>query len=263
MSSLRLAALHPLNLDDPLEKAAATEALCLNLPTGRHDTLPDLQPFPGRPKRPTLRPNHEVKQASLQTVEGRAMLIHALAHIEFNAINLALDIVCRFAGMPDPFYRDWVSVAQDEARHFLMLREHLLTLGHDYGDFDAHNTLWEMAERTQGDLLARIALVPRTLEARGLDVSPAVKARLVNAGDHKAGAILDTILHDEIGHVAAGNRWYRQVCLDRGLDPVVTYAELLQCHQAPKPRGPFNMTARRLAGFEEEELMRLQWQGQH
>ncbi|RZI93813.1 MAG: ferritin-like domain-containing protein, partial [Rubrivivax sp.] len=160
-------------------------------------------------------------------------------------------------GMPEAFYRDWLRIAQEEAKHFTLLREHLLTLGFDYGDFDAHNALWDMAERTKHDLLARIALVPRTLEARGLDASPAVRRKLVGAGDKRAGEILDIILHDEIGHVLAGNRWYRFLCEQRGLDPIATYAELATRHQAPKLRAPFNLEARRAAGFDEAELAAL------
>jgi uncharacterized ferritin-like protein (DUF455 family) len=159
--------------------------------------------------------------------------------------------------MPEAFYRDWLRIAQEEAKHFTLLREHLLSLGFDYGDFDAHNALWDMAERTKHDLLARIALVPRTLEARGLDASPAVKRKLVGAGDHRAGEILDVILNDEIGHVAAGNRWYRFVCEQRGLDPIRTYAALAKAHDAPRLRAPFNLAARRQAGFDEEELQAL------
>lgn len=185
------------------------------------------------------------------------MLVHAIAHIELNAIDLALDVVWRFADMPEAFYIDWVRIAQEEAKHFMLLRTHLVSLGFDYGDFPAHNALWDMAERTKGDLLARIGIVPRTMEARGLDASPAVKKKLLGAGDLKAGEILDLILEEEIGHVAAGNRWYRYICDQRGLDPVTTYAALIAQYDAPKLRPPFNMTARRLAGFEEAELDRL------
>ena len=141
--------------------------------------------------------------------------------------------------------------------HFTLLRDHLCTYGYDYGDFDAHNGLWDMAERTQADLLARMALVPRTLEARGLDASPQVKKKLVGAGDTKAGPILDVILRDEIGHVAIGNRWYRWLCEQRGLDPITAYAELTQHYAPPKLRGPFNLDARRLAGFDDAELQAL------
>ena len=164
----------------------------------------------------------------------------------------------RFPGMPDAFYRDWVSVAKEEAKHFTLLRDHLVTLGYDYGSFRAHNALWDMAEKTRDDLLARIALVPRTLEARGLDASPMVKKKLVSVGDHAAGRILDVILAEEIGHVAVGNRWYKYLCVERGLDPIATYAELSDVYRAPHLRGPFNLDARRAAGFDEDELAALQ-----
>jgi uncharacterized ferritin-like protein (DUF455 family) len=193
----------------------------------------------------------------MRTVEGRAALIHALSHIEFNAINLALDAIWRFAGMPRDYYADWLRVADEEALHFTLLSSHLQTLGHAYGDFPAHNSLWDMAEKTSGDVLARIALVPRTLEARGLDASPPVRAKLAQAGDHAAASILDIILRDEIGHVAVGNRWYAWLCAQRKLDPVTTYAELAAHYKAPQLRGPFNLDARRAAGFSETELAAL------
>ena len=198
----------------------------------------------------------------MRTTEGRAALIHALCHIELNAIDLAADVVWRFAGLPDEFYRQWAGVAQEEACHFELLRDHLRGMGYDYGAFPAHNALWEMAEKTRGDLLARLALVPRTLEARGLDAAPPIKAKLVGAGDHRAGEILDIILRDEVGHVAIGNHWYRVLCAARALDPAATYAELAQRYQAPRLRGPFNVEARRRAGFDEAELVALQAQDQ-
>jgi len=184
-------------------------------------------------------------------------LIHSLAHIELNAVDLACEIVWRFPDLPDDFYLQWVVVAQEEAHHFTLLRDHLLGMGYDYGDFDAHNGLWDMAERTKGDLLARLALVPRTLEARGLDASPQVRAKLAKVGDQQGAAIIDVILRDEIGHVAVGNRWYRWECGRRGLDPIATYAGLVSAYGAPRPRGPFNIEARRAAGFTEVELERL------
>ena len=202
-------------------------------------------------------------------MEGRAALIHAICHIEFNAINLALDAVWRFPAMPDDFYRDWVRVTFEEAQHFTLLHDHLQTLGHRYGDFPAHDGLWEMCERTKEDIVARMALVPRTLEARGLDATPLIQARLRKVGAVDArghcGApdalvacdLLDIILRDEIGHVAIGNRWYRWLCEARGLDPVSTYAELAAKYQAPRLRGPFNFRARRAAGFSEEDLSAL------
>jgi uncharacterized ferritin-like protein (DUF455 family) len=255
---IRARALEILCLADPLAKAAAARALDEAGPLDADAVLIEPPGIPGRPARPLLVEHIKLKGPSMRTPAGIAALVHSIAHIEFNAINLALDIAWRFAGMPAVFYRDWLRIAAEEALHFTLLREHLLTLGFDYGDFDAHNALWDMAERTRHDLLARIALVPRTLEARGLDASPAVRAKLVGAGDHRAGEILDLILRDEIGHVAAGNRWYRYVCEQRGLDPVATYAELAARHQAPRLRAPFNLEARRAAGFEEAELTALQ-----
>ncbi len=254
MHTLRSAALRPWTQTDPNLKAQATLALDLSLPVGADDTLQAPSSGPGRSDRPALVPHTQLKAKSMATSEGRAMLVHSVAHIELNAIDLALDVVWRFAGMPEAFYTDWVRIAQEEAKHFCLLRQHLLDMGFDYGDFPAHNTLWDMAERTQADILARIGIVPRTMEARGLDASPGVKNKLVSVGDHRAGEILDIILQDEIGHVAAGNRWYRYLCDKRGLDPVHTYAELIAQYDAPKLRPPFNMAARRLAGFEEAEL---------
>ena len=257
MHTLRTAALIPWAQTDPKLKAQATLALDLSLPVGALETLSAPTPGPGRAARPLLVPHTQLKAKSMASLEGRAMLVHSIAHIELNAIDLALDVVWRFAGMPDAFYTDWVRIAQEEAKHFNLLREHLLCMGFDYGDFPAHNTLWDMAERTQNDLLARIGIVPRTMEARGLDASPGVKNKLVSVGDHRAGDILDIILKEEIGHVAAGNRWYRHLCQQRGLDPLSTYAELILQYDAPKLRPPFNLAARRLAGFEEAELAAL------
>jgi uncharacterized ferritin-like protein (DUF455 family) len=148
-------------------------------------------------------------------------------------------------------------VAREEALHFELLHAHLRELGFAYGDFPAHTGLWDMAEKTSGDLLARLALVPRTLEARGLDASPAVRNKLVSVGDRRGGEIIDIILRDEIGHVAIGNRWFRYLCEQRVLDPVPTYAELALRYGAPKLKGPFNLDARRAAGFEEDELALL------
>ncbi len=214
--------------------------------------------LPGRPQRPELVAPAQVKHRSMATVEGRAALLHALAHIEFNAVNLALDILWRFAGMPDAFYRDWLRVAREEAYHFDLLRQRLATLGHAYGDFPAHNGLWDMAERTSSDLLARLALVPRTLEARGLDASPMIRNKLAGAGDAESAAIVDIILRDEIGHVAIGNQWFKHLCALAGKEPVACYAELAQRYDAPRLRGPFNLEARRAAGFDDAELAALQ-----
>ena len=255
--SLRAAALIPWGQTNPVLKAQATLALDLSWPVHAEEALQAPSAGPGRSAKTELVPHTQLKAKSMATPEGRAMLVHSIAHIELNAIDLALDVVWRFAGMPEAFYTDWVRIAQEEAKHFTLLRQHLVSMGFDYGDFPAHNTLWDMAERTQGDILARIGIVPRTMEARGLDASPGVKNKLVSVGDHRAGEILDIILEEEIGHVAAGNRWYRYLCAQRGLDPVSTYAELIAQYDAPKLRPPFNMAARRLAGFEEAELAAL------
>jgi uncharacterized ferritin-like protein (DUF455 family) len=255
---MRQIALQLLLCDDADRKAREVRLLDPARPVAAAAPIDEPPGIPGRPLAPTLVPHTEIRHRSMKTIEGRAALVHALAHIEFNAINLALDICWRFADMPDEFYRQWIGVAREEAYHFELLRDHLQSLGYRYGDFPAHNALWEMAEKTRHDLLARIALVPRTLEARGLDASPAVKAKLVGAGDHAAGKILDIILHDEIGHVAVGNHWYRVLCSERGLEPIATYAALAEQYGAPHLRGPFNYAARRAAGFVEAEMQALE-----
>jgi uncharacterized ferritin-like protein (DUF455 family) len=260
-TDLRHAVFGPLLETNAVRKAERALALPTDLPLDCHALVPDPGGIPGRPLKPELVPHTSLKAKPMTTPEGRALLLHSIAHIELNAIDLALDVVWRFSGMPEAFYRDWVGIAKEEAKHFLLLQKHLQSLGFDYGDFPAHNSLWDMAERTQGDILARIGLVPRTMEARGLDASPGVKNKLVSVGDLAAGRILDIILEEEIGHVAAGNRWYRHVCEARGLDPVATYRQLIQQYDAPKLKSPYNLEARRLAGFDDEELNYLATHG--
>jgi len=259
---LRSLALQCLVEPDPAAKVAAVAAMAeawedgaLALDAAAILSAPAEQ-IPGRPARPELVAPRLVGRRSMATVEGRAMLVHALAHIEFNAVNLALDAMWRFPAMPQQFYTDWLRVAKEEAYHFSLLSAHLATLGCAYGDYTAHGSLWEMVEKTTGDVMARMALVPRTLEARGLDAIPPLRAKLAQAGDEAAAAILDIILRDEIGHVEIGNRWYWHLCGLRGLDPVATYDELVVQYKATV-RGPFNMEARRKAGFSEEELRAL------
>jgi uncharacterized ferritin-like protein (DUF455 family) len=218
------------------------------------DEPPGLSALPPRPR---LVSPHRVPRRSTHTALGRATMLHAVAHIEANAIRLALDAAWRFAGMPADYYRDWLCIAAEEAHHFGLVAGHLRTLGHDYGDFDAHNGLWEMVAKTRGDVLARMALVPRTLEARGLDATPPMRAKFVQAGDDAAVAILDVILRDEIGHVAVGNRWYRWLCAQRGVDPLAHYTVLAREHGAPVLRPPFNVDARRQAGFTPDEIAAL------
>jgi uncharacterized ferritin-like protein (DUF455 family) len=219
--------------------------------------LPEPFAIPGRPEKPLLVSPLEVGKRSMRTPEGRAALIHALAHIEFNAINLALDAVWRFADMPEQYYADWLKVAAEEAYHFDLLNAYLCNMGYQYGDFNAHNSLWEMAERTKDDVLARMALVPRTMEARGLDASPPLRNKFVQIGDTDAAEILDIILRDEIGHVAIGNHWFNWLCEQRGLEPIACYETLAKQYSAPAMRKPLNIEARRKAGFTEEELARL------
>ncbi|MDP1690801.1 MAG: ferritin-like domain-containing protein [Burkholderiaceae bacterium] len=258
---LRRRALALLLLNDPLEKAAATRALFDSLATLALDTgavIDEPATLPGRPLLPRLVPHTELARRSPFTREGRAALLHAVAHIEFNAINLALDAIWRFANMPPDYYRDWLGVAAEEALHFTLLREHLRqSLGVEYGGFDAHDGLWTMVERTRHDIVARMALVPRTLEARGLDAAPPMQAKLARAGDARAVEILEVILRDEVGHVAIGNRWYRWLCEREGLEPLAHDALLADRHEAPRPRPPFNLEARQRAGFSAEELALL------
>jgi uncharacterized ferritin-like protein (DUF455 family) len=260
---LRANALQCLLETDPGAKCAGVAAMAQACHDGDWEVdseavLAAAGTIPGRPARPELVPPRLVGRRSMASTEGRAMLIHALAHIEFNAVNLALDALWRFPGMPTQFYTDWLRVAKEEATHFSLLAAHLQVLGHAYGEFPAHDSLWEMAEKTRADIVARMALVPRTLEARGLDAIPPVRAKLAQAGDLAAAEILDIILRDEIGHVEIGNRWYGYLCEQRGLDPHATYDELAARYEAPALKGPFNVEARRKAGFSEAELQRFE-----
>lgn len=212
---------------------------------------------PGRPERPELVSPLKVPKRKLGTVEGRATLLHAVTHIEFNAINLAWDAVYRFRDMPEQFYSDWVRVADEEAYHFGLLRERLRELGYDYGDFPAHNGLWEMAVKTAFDPMVRMALVPRVLEARGLDVTPGIMAKLKKAGDGKSIAALEIILRDEVGHVEIGSRWFKYHCDRRGLQMEETFRRLIAEYYG-RLHGPFFYEARMKAGFSEEELRALE-----
>jgi uncharacterized ferritin-like protein (DUF455 family) len=209
---------------------------------------------PGRPSRPRLVHPRDVANRGLGSTEGRAAFVHAIAHIEFNAINLAWDAVHRFREMPRDYYADWIAVANDEARHFSMLRERLREFGHDYGNFDAHNGLWEMAVKTAHNCRERMALVPRVLEARGLDVTPRMIARLRYVGDDRTADILEVILREEVAHVAAGSRWFRWCCERDGVEPEAEFARLLALHARNAVRGPFNLDARSAAGFSATEL---------
>ena len=264
---MRALALQALGLAEPEAKCAAVQALWAErahwqfkapgLPAAAHD-------LPGRPALPRLITPADVPQRSPFTAEGRAALVHAICHIEFNAINLALDAAWRFDGMPDDFYQDWMRVAEEESRHFQMLHTQLQAMGWRYGDFEAHDGLWEMCEKTREDITARMALVPRTLEARGLDATPLIQGRLRKVGSPDALRIcesLDVILRDEIGHVAIGNRWYHWLCARDGLAPLAHYKALVRQHRAPRLRPPFNTAAREAAGFSAEEIAFLNGDG--
>jgi uncharacterized ferritin-like protein (DUF455 family) len=262
MTDLHIAARRCLDAAEPAEKLRLSHETWQALLAGELRADPGSPPpkpivAPGRPSKPRLVNARQVPQRGLGTAEGRAALVHAVAHIEFNAINLAWDAVYRFRGKPDDYYRDWASCANDEARHFAMLSQRLAELGHAYGDFDAHDGLWQMAEKTAGNDTARMALVPRVLEARGLDVTPGMIERLRHLGDTRTVDILEVILREEVAHVAAGTRWYRHCCERDGLEPVNTFFALLRDYMGVNLRGPFNRPARIEAGFVEEELDRL------
>ena len=263
---LRQLALQALMQPDSIQKVALVQeiralAAIFSIASDQHLDAPE--GLPGCPARPELRSHLDVPKRSPFTAEGLAALLHAVTHIEFNAINLALDAIWRFDGLPDAYYRDWLQVAVEEAQHFSLLRAHLQTMGYEYGDFPAHTGLWDMTAKTRDDVLARMALVPRTLEARGLDATPPMQAKLRKvATPHalRAVEILDIILRDEIGHVATGNHWYRALCTQRGLEPIATYALLAAQYGAPHIKGPLNLEARRHAGFDAAELALLSLQ---
>ena len=246
---------------DPHRKVELTHALARDWVNGTL-SLESLEPpdpidDAGRPECPELVPPRDVPRRSVNTAQGRIVLAHALAHIEFNAINLALDAAYRFRGMPRDFYADWLRVADEEASHFSLLNQYLEERGHRYGDFAAHNGLWEMAQKTAHDPLVRMALVPRVLEARGLDVTPGLIDKLQAAGDEAFVDHLRIIHRDEIGHVAIGSRWFRYLCEQRGLDARETFRGLIQDYMKGTLRGPFDEVVRIQAGFTEQELADL------
>jgi uncharacterized ferritin-like protein (DUF455 family) len=212
----------------------------------------DPPPRPARPSRPSLLPPRDMpKRRNFGSPTGRIALLHAVAHIELNAIDLAWDLVARFgeAGLPRAFFDDWVTVAAEEAEHFELLAARLATLGSAYGDLPAHDGLWEAAVATAHHPLARLAVVPLVLEARGLDVTPEMICRLERAGDNESAAVLDRVYHDEIGHVAAGRRWFEWLCERQGSEPCETFHVLVRGHFTGMLKPPFNRQARENAGF--------------
>lgn len=265
LGDLHAAALAVLQTCDPATKceraSELARALCAGQLAPMESAPPIVLPIPGRPDLPKLVSPRELPQRGLGSVEGRAAFLHAIAHIEFNAINLATDAGYRFREMPLAFYIDWAGIAADEARHFQLLQQRLGALGAAYGDFDAHNGLWDMACQTAHDCLTRMALVPRVLEARGLDVTPAMIKRLRAVDDEASIEVLALILREEVAHVAAGSRWFEWCCARAGVEPTGAFQRLLDRYAPDAVRPPFNEEARLAAGFTLEELAGLAARG--
>ena len=266
---LRQMAIEVLQTAEPRAKAAAARAVFARLQDARliwpHPwPNTDAPAAPARPARPELVAPGRTARRRLSSVEGRIALLHAVAHIEFNAIDLAFDMAVRFGGDPclgaadrSAFLREWIAVGDDEARHFGLIADRLESLGASYGDLPAHDGLWEAALATQNDLAARLAIAPLVLEARGLDVTPGMIDRLNSAGDTVSARILGVIYSDEIGHVATGMRWFRHVCAAAGHEPADRYHRLVQQHYAGRLKRPFNTAARDRAEFPEEYYLPL------
>lgn len=246
---------------NPETKVKMTQLCYTDLVSGKftfdHDSDVETIEVPGRPVKPELTDPRKVSKRSIHTTEGRAILAHAVAHIEFNAINLALDAAYRFRNLPQTFYLDWMKVASEEAYHFTLMTSYLTLHGYQYGDYAAHNGLWEMALKTDTNLLERMALVPRVLEARGLDVTPGMIKKLEQAGDTEFVDSLKIIYKDEIGHVAIGSHWFRYCCELEGVNARDTFINLLTLHMNNGLRGPFDEWSRLQAGFTEEEMSDL------
>jgi uncharacterized ferritin-like protein (DUF455 family) len=254
----RVRALAILQIQDPTLKTQATLQLARQARHNHHwDLNAHLNEPAGLPGIPTdliLVHATQIRPQPLHTEQGRGALLHALAHIELNAVNLALDAIWRFSHMPLKYYQDWLSVARDEAYHYRMLAKRMKYVKTYYTAHPAHNSLWDMAHKTKHDVLARMALVPRLYEARGLDAAPAVREKLIGCGDNDSATVIAIIQRDEVNHVAIGNHWYRYLCTQQGLEPMAHYHQLCQAYQAPKLRPPFNEAARLAAGFTQAEI---------
>jgi len=262
LTNLFTAAKHCFLLADPDEKLDTSLALVADWRAGNlcwdADDEPEQFMLPGRLERPLLVPPQQVSKRGFGSLTRRAALIHALAHIELTAVNLAWDTIYRYRGLPREYYEDWLQCAGEESEHFLALRGQLRAMGFDYGDFSAHDELWGSAVETAHDLMDRMGIVHRVFEARALDVIPGTLEKFRELGDSKTVAILTRIANDEIGHVSAGTRWFRYRCEQQGLDPDNTFFKLLQRYLGHIPRGPFNHEARRQCGFSDNELARLE-----
>ena len=207
------------------------------------------------PVTPVLLEPRQMPKRNFTSQEGVRAFFHAIAHVEFMAIYLAWDLLYRFRGLPETFYQDWLTVADEEAQHFELIRQHLHNLNINYGDLPAHGGLWDHAVETSDHLLARLAMVPRCMEARGLDVTPAIIAKFEAKGDTAGAAILNRILTDEVGHVERGSYWFKYVCTQEGLEPESQFQALIgQYYRGGKPKGPFNRALRKSAGFSDAEI---------
>lgn len=250
-----------LMMADPADKVDATYQCYDDLTAGtldlNHDAPVETITIPGRPEKPALVDPRQVPKRSMNTIDGRIILAHAIAHIEFNAINLALDAAYRFRQMPEAYYSDWLKVAKEEAYHFTLVNNYLKKHDHRYGDYQAHNGLWEMALKTDKSVLERMALVPRVLEARGLDVTPGMIDKLTKAGDIELVDCLKIIHQEEIGHVAIGSHWFRYSCDQQGVDARAIFIKLLKQHMKSSIRGPYDEWSRLQAGFTEDEISDL------
>jgi uncharacterized ferritin-like protein (DUF455 family) len=254
VTTLAREAVGVLETADPAAKARSARALAAAWRRGEIAEVGSAVPpaRPARPARPELKRPGEVPRRRINRgTAGRSALLHALAHIEMNAIDLAVDIVARFTheDLPKEFYDDWLTVADEEGKHYLLLAERLEALGLAYGDLPAHDGLWQAAEETAHDLLARLAVVPLVLEARGLDVTPVMITKLQAAEDAESAAVLRVIYEEEIGHVAIGKRWFDAVCARRGAEPQATWQALVRRHFKGQLKPPFNDAARQEAGF--------------
>lgn len=263
MNNLFDAAYRCIMATEPTEKVHLSQITVQAWQNGQLNLNPAAFPaqpilMPGLPPSLRLVSPRELPRRKLTTPDGQAALLHALAHIEFNAINLAWDAIYRFRDLPTAFYDDWVKVAHEEAQHFELLNEQLQGLGYNYGELTAHNGLWEMAIKTAQNVLERMALVPRVLEARGLDATPSIIAKVQEQGISRLVEILQVILRDEIGHVAIGSRWFTHCCLESGLNPETTFQSLITQHFKGNLKTPFNTQARLAAGFSEAELEGLE-----
>lgn len=255
------AAFSCIQINDPFEKAACAQALYKRWLANELDQVSCNEAerimTPGRPERPKLVSPRKVPKRSFHSPQGLTRLAHAIAHIEFNAINLALDAVYRFRSMPHEYYTDWLRVAAEESSHFLMLEKYLKDKDSCYGEYDAHNGLWEMALKTDDDVMVRMALVPRVLEARGLDVTPGMITKLKTVGEQQLVEILQVIHREEIGHVRIGTRWFNYICEQRALSPGEVFTELLNDYMQGVIHGPFDEESRIKAGFSEDEMQYL------